>query len=169
MREGKVYEQPFKSSGMESFENGYAFQLNVSSRQGGYLYVLNEGASDNGAMSVTMIYPTPETAGGSAKLEVNHAMQSDWIRFAGQPGTEEFCLVWSTTPVPELEAARDAAFKSGKGKGALTDAALVRTVREFLNKNLEPKPEATTDTQLEQTTVRGAGDLLVQRLELKHR
>jgi serine/threonine protein kinase len=167
MRDDKPYEKPFESSGQETFENGYLFRLNTSSPQSGYLYVFNEGAAEKDSTSFTIIYPTPATNKGSAKLDANQTMQTNWNRFDGQTGTEQFWIVWSASPVGELENARDAAFKSKEG--ALTDAAMVRTVKEFLTTHSDPKPETTKDTAKQQTDVRANGDLLVKLVELEHR
>jgi serine/threonine protein kinase len=167
MRDGKPYKEPFESSGQEIFENGYKFRLNVSSPQSGYLYVFNEGADEKTGMSFTIIYPTPAMNKGSAKLDANQTMQTNWNTFAGQAGTEQFWITWSASPVAELESARDAAFKSKEG--ALTEAAMVRTVKEFLTKHSDPKPETTKDAMKQQTDVRGSGELLVKLVELEHR
>ncbi|HSS20365.1 MAG TPA: protein kinase [Pyrinomonadaceae bacterium] len=167
MRDGKPYHEPFESSGQEIFENGYKFRLNVSSPQAGYLYVFNEGADEKTGMSFTIIYPTPLTNKGSAKLDANQTMQTNWNTFAGEAGTEEFWLVWSASPVTELEVARDAAFKSQEG--ALTDAAMLRAVKEFLAKHSDPKAETIKDTMKKQTDVRATGELLVKLVELEHR
>lgn len=167
MRNGQPFEGTFDSSGQEIFENGYKFRLNVSSPQSGYLYVFNEGAGDKGSLSFTIIYPTPATNKGSAKLDANQPVETNWNTFAGQPGTEEFWIVWSASPVNQLEAARDVAFKSEEG--ALGDAAMVRVVKEFLTTHSDPKPEKTKDRMKQQTDVRTNGELLVTLLELEHR
>ncbi len=166
MRDGKSYEEPFRSSGQEIFENGYKFRLNVSSPQFGYLYVFNEGAAEGGGLSLNIIYPTPDTNQGWAKLDANQMVQTNWNTFLGEAGTEEFWIVWSASPVTELEAARDTAFKS---KGELTDAGMIRVVREFLTKHSDPKPETTKDAMKQQTRVSARGDLLVKLVELEHR
>ena len=167
MRDGKPYKEPFASSGQEVFENGYKFRLNVFSPQSGYLYVFNEGADEKTGMAFTIIYPTPATNSGSAKVDANQSMQTNWNAFTGQAGTEEFWLVWSASPIREMEDARDAAFKSKEG--ALTDAAILRTVKEFLTKHSDPKPETTKDTVKQQTDVRANGELLVKLVELENR
>jgi serine/threonine protein kinase len=167
MREGKRYEQPFASSGQEIFENGYKFQLNVSSPQPGYLYVFNEGADEKTGMSFTIVYPTPATNKGSAQLDTNQKMQTNWNTFAGGAGTEEMWIVWSASPVAQMEAARDAAFRNSEG--AVTDAAMIRTVKEFLTKHSDPKPETTKDTVKKQTDVHVNGELLVKLVQLEHR
>ncbi len=167
MRDGKSYKEPFESSGQEIFENGYKFRLNVRSPQAGYLYVFNEGAPEKDKTDFTIIYPTPVTNKGSAKLDANQAMQTNWNTFAGQTGTEKFWIIWSASSVSELESAKDAAFKDPEG--ALSDPALVSTVKDFLNKHAEPKPETTKNTSKQQTDVRGNGDMLVKLVELEHR
>jgi serine/threonine protein kinase len=167
MRDGKPYETPFKSSGQEIFENGYGFRLNVSSNRPGYLYVFNEGATDSGDMSFTILYPTPRTNGGSPRISAETTIETNWNRFGGQAGTEEFWMIWSAAPVPELEAARESAFASEKGK--VTNAAILKSVREFLIKHSDPKPEVNKDKLKQETIVRGTSDILVQLVELEHR
>ncbi len=167
MRDGKPYQAPFESSGQEIFESGYRFRLNVSSPQSGYLYVFNQGADEKSVKTFTIIYPTPATNGGSAKLDANQSMQTSWNTFEGLPGTEEFWIVWSTSPVSQMESARDEAFKNNDG--ALKSAETIRTVSDYLTKNSEPKPETSKDTAKQKTDLRGKGDLLVKLVELEHR
>jgi serine/threonine-protein kinase len=166
MRDGKRYEEPFQSSGQEVFESGYQFRLNVASAQSGYLYVFNEGADANGAISFTIIYPTPATNGGSAKVGANESITTNWNTFGGKAGTEQFWMIWSQSSASLLEAARDAAFSSN---GRVADAAMVRTVKEFLTSHSDPKIETTKDTARQETRVRGNGDVLVKLVELEHR
>jgi len=167
MRDGKPYQEPFQSSGQEIFESGYQFRLNVSAPQAGYLYVFNEGADQNGALSFTIIYPTPATNSGSAKVEANASITTNWNTFGGKAGTEQFWMIWSPSSASLLEAARDAAFKSDKG--AITDVAMIRSVKEFLTSRSDPKLETTKDTARKETHVTGTGDVLVKLVELEHR
>ena len=90
MRDGRPYGAVFDSSGKEIYENGDKFRLNVISPQSGYLYVFNEGAEEDGSLIFTIIYPTPATNKGSAKVSENQSIQTNWNTFAGQAGTEEF-------------------------------------------------------------------------------
>ncbi len=166
MRDGKPYQLPFSSSGQEIFESGYMFRLNVTSHQAGFFYVFNEGATDKGDSSLTIIYPTPRANNGSAKIDANQMLQSNWNEFQGGPGTEHFWMIWSASPVLELEAARAAAFTSGKG--AVSDPGLGRKVREFLLQHSEPRLETRKDSAKRETVVKGTGDLMVMLLELEH-
>jgi len=167
MRDGKPYQEPFNSSGQEIFENGYKFRLNFSSPQSGYLYIFNEGAPEKDNTDFTIIYPTPLTNKGSAKLGPDQTIQTNWNTFAGETGTEHFWIVWSATAVAQLESARDEAFKNKEG--AITDAAMVRNVKDFFTKRSDPKLETTKNTAKQQTDVRGSGDLLVKQVDLEHR
>jgi hypothetical protein len=167
MRDGLPYKEPFESSGQEIFENGYKFRLNVSSRQAGYLYVFNEGAQEKDGTGFTIIYPTIATQEGSARVEQNQDIQTNWNTFAGETGTERFWIAWSAAPVTELEIARYEALKNKEG--ALTDSAAVRNLKDFLVRRSDPQPETTKDTAKQRTSVRANGDLLVKLVELEHR
>jgi len=167
MRDGKPYKEAFESSGQEIFENGYRFRLNVSSRQGGYLYVFNEGPAEKDQSNFTIIYPTPVTNAGSSRLEQNQSMQTNWNTFSGEPGTERFWVVWSAEVVTPLEIARYEAFKNKEG--AITDAVIARSLHDFLTEHSNPAPDTTKDTAKQRTSVRADGDLLVKLVELEHR
>jgi hypothetical protein len=117
-------------------------------------------------MNFTLIFPTPARNNGSAAVKARQSVQTGWNVFQGQPGTEQFWMVWSASPIAELEAAQEAAFQTENG--SLKDAAMVRTVREFLMKNAQ-KPEVIKNTGQRETVVRGLGDPLVNLVELEHR
>jgi serine/threonine protein kinase len=167
MRNGKSYQQPFLSSGKEIFETGYKFRLNVSSPDPGYLYLFNEGPPSHSGTSFTILYPTPLTNNGSASLGANQIVQTNWNKFAGEGGTENFWIVWSSSLVPELEAAKVEAFKHPNG--ALTGENLVAAKKFLVEKESEIKTKYTTNKDTHQTTVRGNGSLLIRMVEFEHR
>lgn len=164
MRDGQSYLEPFESSGQKTFESGDRFRLNVTSRQAGYLYVFSQGPPEQEAF--TIIYPTPARNEGSARLEQNQDLQTNWNTFSGETGTERLWIVWSATAVTALEIARHEAFKNN---GAITEASAARSLRDFLSEHSNPQPETTPDTARQRSTVRADGDLLVKLLELEHR
>ena len=168
MRDDKPYEKPFQSSGQEIFENGYKFQLHVTSPQSGFLYVFNQSADEKtGQTAYSAIYPTPETNQGSAWLDANSKLQTNWNTFGGLPDTERFWIVWSNSEIPEFEAAKKVAF--GSAEGIITDVATNQSLQQFLFRHSEPKPTTIKDTASKQTSVRAEGYLLVKLLELEHR
>lgn len=156
----------FESSGDQPFENGDAFRFNVTASKSGYLYVLNEGVSAAGQMNFTLIYPTPKAGNGSTRLESGRTIQTGTNRFGGQPGREQFWIVWSDVPIQQLEDARNEAFKK---VGRLIDQDLANNVREFFANNydsLKPLPEETNNHR---TSVQSMTNKLVKLLELEHR
>ncbi|MGI9067372.1 MAG: protein kinase domain-containing protein [Pyrinomonadaceae bacterium] len=158
-------DNPFESSGDEVFEGGDRFELHVLAAKPGYLYVLNEGAADNGAMSFIILHPFK--GDGSAKIDGGQPVQIGG-RFAGQAGTEQVWIVWSAAPMADLEAARDSALKF-RNKGRITDQAVVSKVREFLTSSASSASEVSKDITTHRTVIGGNSDLLLKRLELQHR
>jgi serine/threonine-protein kinase len=166
MRDGKPYQDAFLSSGRDIFETGYKFRLNLRSPEPGFLYLFNEGPPSRGT-TFTIIYPTPLTKDGSATLGANQLVQTNWNTFAGETGTENFWIVWTTAPIPELEAAKAEAFKHPRG--GLSGDTLIVTKTFLLAKQRETKTRYTTDNDTNQTTLWSNGDLLVKMVEFQHR
>lgn len=166
-RDAKEFEPPYKSNGKEVFATGDKFQLNISTTESGYLYVFNEGPLEPGMASFKMIYPNSATNNGSASVGANQTVQSDWIPFRGPAGAENFWIVWSVSPVKELEIGGNEA--SNNSRQGLLGNQLV-SVKEFL-KTMEAKVDSRTtryqDSQL--ATVRGKTDILVTLAEFKYR
>lgn len=153
MRDGKEYEDPFKSNGEETFESGDKFRLNVSSPNPGYLYVLNEGPPEPNHTSFVMIYPSQAINNGSATLGANQPVQSDWTIFRGPVGAENFWIVWSASPVSQIESAKNVAF-----------------MKEFLRMKQDEVKVRVTHYKASQTVlVRGPGDVLVTLAQFNHR
>jgi serine/threonine protein kinase len=167
VRDGKNYQDPFKSNGEETFERDDKFQLNVLSPAPGYLYVLNEGPPEPNDTNFTMIYPRRTTNNGSATLGANQSIQSDWITFRGPAGNENFWFVWSVSPVSQLEAAKNEAFNHPRG--GMPDNNLV-AVKEFLRmKQLEVKVTVYHYNANQNAIARGSGDLLITLAQFKYR
>jgi len=164
MRDGRLYQDPFQSSGQEIFETGYKFRLNVSSPDPGYLYVFNEGPPEADGTTWTVVYPTPLRNNAFVS---NQPVHTNWNTFRGQAGTENLWIVWSASPISQLESAKTEALNNPKG--ALTNANSISAVREFFVTNSEPKPESSKDTTAQQTHVSGVGDVLVKLAQLEHR
>lgn len=167
MRDGKPHDEPFLSSGRDIFETSYKFRLNVSSPDPGFLYLFNEGPPTPSGTSFTILYPTPSTNHGAATLGASQPVKTNWNTFEGEAGIENFWIVWSASLVPELEAAKAAAFKHPEG--GLTGDTLVATKKFLMTKRDEVKTRYTTNNDIHQTNVRGNGDLLVRMVEFQHR
>jgi tRNA A-37 threonylcarbamoyl transferase component Bud32 len=166
MREGKPYQDEFESSGQEIFENGWKFRMNLASSQQGYLYLLNEGPAAGDSVTYNLLFPEAKTNNGSPQVIENQKLQTAWMRFDDHQGTEKFWIVFSPTPVKELEAVTNTV--TDRVQGEIKDPAQARAVRDFLQRHSSPKPEVTKDSAKKQTTVKAKGDVLVNNIELEH-
>jgi serine/threonine protein kinase len=167
MRDGKPYQQPYETSGDEGLETDYEFQVNVASPNAGYLYLLNEGPDDSGAIIYVMLYPKPDINSGSAALPGGQTMKTPGAYVLDpNTGVENFWIVWSTKPVPELEAAKGAV--NPIDKGTIKDPAQANAVRQLLTKYDALPKTVTPDANRRRATVAGNGEILVNRLALKH-
>jgi tRNA A-37 threonylcarbamoyl transferase component Bud32 len=166
MREDKPYQDEFQSSGQEIFENGWKFRVNLSSPQDGYLYLLNEGRAADGNVTYNVLFPEEETNGGSPRVTGGQNLQTAWMRFDNNQGTEKFWIVWTANAVKDLEAVTDAV--NDQDRGEIKESAKARAVRELLNKSSATPPEATKDSAKKQTLIKGRGDVLVKLIELEH-
>ena len=166
MRDGKPYQNEFESSGQEIFENGWKFRLNLFSRQNGYLYLLNEGPSTDGATTFNILFPAPSANSGSSDLGPNQPVTTPWMVFDENQGTEKFWLVWSIKAVAELEAVKG--FANERDKGNINDARQADAVHAFLNSHKATNPEVEKDKTRKQTNVKATGNVLVNLIELEH-
>ena len=167
MRDDEIYQEPFSSFGEETFDRGDKFRFNVSVPEPGYLYVFNEGPPEPNLPSFKMIYPTAAVNEGSATLGAQQSVQSDWITFRGQPGAENFWIVWSVSPVAELEAGKLDAFK--QAGGGLTEPN-VAAIREFLKAKQSGSGTRTVRRKTTQRAdVYGKSDVMVKLVTIQHR
>jgi hypothetical protein len=166
MRDGKPFQTEFESSGQEIFENGWKFRMNFDSQQDGYLYLLNEGPASANSSTYNVLFPESKTNSGSPQVTAGRKLQTDWMRFDEQQGTEKFWMVWSASPVRELQAVTEAV--NDRDLGEIRDPAKARAVRDFLNQHATTKPEVSKDSAKKQSVIKGKGDVLVNAIELEH-
>jgi hypothetical protein len=93
--------------------------------------------------------------------------RGDGFVFDREQGAEKLWLVWSAAPTPEIENVKGVV--NPKDRGAITDPAQIRAVRDWLAKNDQPSNLAIEkDEQNKQTNIKGRGDTLVHRIRLEH-
>lgn len=166
-REGKDYQEPYKSNGDDVFDNGDKFQLSVQSLYSGYLYIFNEGQPEAGGTTFRLIHPKRAVTDGSASVGGNHTVQTDWITFRGPAGTDNFWIVWSVSPLSELESAVNEALQHPQA--GLTGQNLVK-VKEYLrNQDAEVNARAAKIKASQEVQVRKRSDFVLTRSEFKHR
>jgi hypothetical protein len=164
-RDGKPYQEAFRATGREIFENGWKVKFDFSLPEAGSLYVLNDGPGANGTPALALVFPTPSVNNGSAQLMAYQHVQSGWLVFNDSPGKEKFWIVWADKPVDELE---QAVTQVARTKDAVIgDAKLDAAIRNDLGKSAPVQVSVDQDSKL--TAVSGHGALLVSELELEHR
>jgi tRNA A-37 threonylcarbamoyl transferase component Bud32 len=166
MRDNKPYQDEFNSSGQEIFENGWKFRMNLTSPQDGYLYLLNEGPATGDVATYNVLFPEAKTNNGSPRVTANQNLQTAWMRFDDHQGTEKFWIVWSSSPVKELELVTDAV--NDRDLGEIKDAAKARSVNDYLKAHASPKPDVAKDAVKKETVVKAKTDALVNSIELEH-
>src|SRR2546423_3223792 len=166
MRDNKPYQDQFDSSGQEIFENGWKFRMNLTSPQDGYLYLLNEGPANGDAATYNVLFPEAKTNNGSPRVTANQKLETAWMRFDDHQGTEKFWIVWSSSPVKELDVVTDAV--NDRDLGEIKDAAKARSVSDYLKAHAAPKPDIAKDSVKKETVVKAKTDVLVNSIELEH-
>jgi hypothetical protein len=166
MRDGKPYQSEFESSGQEIFENGWKFRMNLTSPQDGYLYLLNEGPASGETATYNVLFPESKTNSGSPRVNANQKLQTAWMRFDDNQGTERFWMIWSASPVKELEAVIGGV--NDRDSGEIKDEAKARAVRDFLKLHSASKPDVNKDSANKQTVLSGKSNVLVNLTELEH-
>jgi hypothetical protein len=164
MRNGRPYQDEFESSGQEIFENGWKFRMNMNSPQTGYLYLLNEGPAAGGETTYNMLFPAPSTNSGSPYVAANQKIETGWMVFDENQGTEKFWMIWAAEAVPELEAVKGVVNPTDKGE--IKDSGQSKAVRQFLNKHSSAPGEK--DKTKKQTNVKAKANVLVHHVELEH-
>jgi serine/threonine protein kinase len=164
MRDGKEFQEPFKSSGQEVYENGYKFQLNADSSKKGFLYLFNEGTGEQ-KDRFGILFPTPKRNDGSAQVAANEALNTGWNVFSGDTGTEKCWLIWTEEENSMLEDVRKNAFEN---KGAVQNASL-ENLKKFISENTATQATVKKDSQNRQVVVEEADKVLVNLIELEHR
>jgi hypothetical protein len=164
------YKNPFKLSGEMLFRNKDRVRLNIKSPQTGYLYILNESPKDDqGESSFNILFPSPTTNDGAARLSANQEIQipqQSWFELDAKEGTELVWLVWSETAVSELESAKRFANPSDRGK--IKDAALVKFIESLLQKHQSNKENVARDDDKKESQITANTDILAHIIKLEH-
>jgi serine/threonine-protein kinase len=168
MLNGKPLGKPIESAGNIIFGNGWRFRLNLSPTKSGALYLLNVGPGKTGASEYDILFPLPQNGQMDARLSAGQTMQTDWYRFVEHTGEEKLWIIWSTEPIPELDAIFIQAAASRQNPGVVVDASQIALVETYLKKYDSAPPSKVDDMSRNLTSVKGQGDIMVTRVQLKH-
>jgi serine/threonine-protein kinase len=164
MKNGKKFEEPYKTTGQFGVEKGYRVTMNFIPTAAGYFYIYSFGSNADGQEEFAILFPTNILNGGQAKVAADQRIEAVGDA-EGQRGKEQLWIIWTANPDPDLEAAKASAFGN---KGDL-DAAGAARLRSFLNKSRPVATEVVASTEKDQAALRTRGDELVYKLEIEHR
>lgn len=171
---GNPIEMYREMDGAIYFRGDDRLRFRFASPQAGYLYLLNEGPepSNDGKPIYHVMFPSTEDNNASARIEANQSKivprEADpAIGFVDSTGTEKVWIIWSATPVTELEDVKR--LNNPKKLGKITDSAQIDRVKEFLAGHLLSRPKVESDDANKRTSLSAAGGLLVHIVKLEHR
>lgn len=155
-----------ETTGKDIFKTGDRFSLRFSANADGYMYAFNEGLISKGKLGFTLLYPTPKTNDGSARMLANQLLEAPRNKFDGKPGTEVIWLVWSKFRNEVLEKVKQSARQS---KGRVDDEKSKISLTEFIDSLRAKGGDSFVDLNGKKVVVRGRGDAVLHRVELQHR
>ena len=169
---------PFESAGDISYGTGWKFRFNFQPMQSGALYLLNVGPGKNGVEEYNVLVPSPRDRRPlrpdeklDARLAANETVQLPllgWFHITEQTGVEKLWIIWSAEPIPELDAIFSDAARNQKDRGVISNPDQIAHLQSYFKKYETSPPEAIADKLRKITSVKGRGDVLVNRVELSH-
>ena len=94
--------------------------------------------------------------------------KSKWYQFVEKNGVEKFWIIWSTQPIPELDAIFNDAARNKQDPGVIVNPDHLDIVESYLKKYDSARPEVVADKSKKLTSVKGRGEVLVNLVELSH-
>src|SRR5262249_14442459 len=159
-KDGKPVRNPFTlPAEAKSFAPDDRIRVNVLNPHSGYLYIINEGPA-TGAPEYNVVFPTPTANNGVSLLPSGQTVEipkDSWLRFDTQQGAEKLWLVFSESLLPELESIKE--FAGPRTGGLITDAALNKSIKVFLDTHSTTEPEI--ENSHGRTNLKVTGKLLV--------
>ncbi len=171
-RDGRPYKETFRLSRELAFESDYRVRIVVSGGESGHLYVLNEGPqSTESNPDLNFFFPTPQVRAGSGLVQAGQEISipngDGFLQLDNEKGKEKLWLIWSTSPVPELEALK--AWANPRDKGVVGDGKQARAVALLLREYVTTgRATSGVDEARKETTVSGPGPVVVKLIELEH-
>src|SRR5205823_1044073 len=162
--------KPFQLPGEVIFSPGDLVRFSISSPQAGFLYIVNESPVRNGAAPFNILFPSPTSNNGSARLDAGRQVRiperGEGFVLDAEEGVEKLWLVWAANGVSELDALKR--WANPRDKGEIKDAAAVTSLRDFLGRHATPAPDVRRNDETRLTTVSARADAFVKLIKLEH-
>lgn len=162
---GRPVGTPEEYSGDEMFGNGWKFKFNVAPVEGGYVYLLNAAPQSDGNTEWNVLFPTPKTNDGRARMSGQQKRTFGWYVFDEKPGQEKLWIIWSRQPIQELETAVKAATKTAL---VIKEPQHLAAVTSFLQPWEKGTPALTANQQEKQTVINSDLATWAYLVKLRH-
>jgi serine/threonine protein kinase len=148
------------------FHTGDELKLFITSADSGHLYLLSEEPTKNG-VHYNLLFPTPRANNSTSSIEANAEVATDWIFFEGSARTEKVWVIWSASPIDQLESEIEK-WKAPEYLGEIKDTARVTFIGSLLEQNLKTKLQVEQDEANRRMVLKGKGDTIIRALSFTH-
>ncbi|HEX7288302.1 MAG TPA: protein kinase [Candidatus Angelobacter sp.] len=159
-RNGKPVGPKIRTMGKDPLEKGWKFTFIVSSPQAGSLYLIDQ--AESGTPSV--LFPLPQVNRGKSTIPGGKAMEIGPYIPGDTPGNDKLWIIWSATPVLELQTATSLLSNSQFARAAAT-----QVVQKWLQQHQSAAKSVTTQASAKEVKMVSQSDPLVAAVELEHR
>src|SRR5262249_28765999 len=140
----------------------YNVEMHVAAQQPGFLYLINEGPKQSdGLPQYNLVYPL----NGSSEIKSGKDIGTGWSNFDTELGTEKIWIIFSRTPIEQLEAAKK--YANAQDLGEIKDQNDIKAIQSVIagaDKNIFLKRDDTN----KDSVATGKTDPLVTQLTLTH-
>lgn len=150
------------------FGTGDELQFFVTSSDNGHLYLLSEEPSDRNSGSYFLLFPTPKANNSSSQIHANSEVTTDRNFFDPRVGTEKVWIVWSVSPMPEIEA-EISRWKDKTYLGEITEPTTAAFIKNLIEKSSKDRVHVEQDDTNHRMNIKGRGDVMVRLVTLAHR
>jgi len=149
--------------GAVAFQAGDKIRLRFSAGQPGYLYLLNEGVLSTADLpQFVLLHALPL----AARVAATVPSDGHWIEFDREKGTERIWMVWSKTPIAQLEALRH--FMNARYQGEIADGKSARNLAAAVAGWRGSALPPLYNNGLNAVLLRSATDQIIGKIELRH-
>lgn len=165
LKDKKPYGEPARLFGSEMrVDPNDELRFFFTSPDAGRLYLLSEETAKAGAL-YNLLFPTPKGNNSLSLIPANAEIVTDKVIFEGQAATEKLWVIWTVSPMAELEAEitkwRDPAYL-----GEIQDKALVAAIKAFIEQNANDNPPGEEDEANKRLVWKSKSDIIVKPLRI---
>ena len=151
-----------------AFRQGDKIAVHVNTTEAGYLYILNDGVLPDGSPSINVLYPAPGANASIGPDQIVRIPQEGWIGLDQAGGTEKLYLVWSHSPAPEFERAKNQTDSVELGEVVIRAADQLGELRNSLEKYKITGPQIRPNEDTKASSLTTEKPVLVHLIRLEH-